>query len=103
MQLKKKQPDLEKDLKTDPPCHPRACAIQGKHCLIPSVQTSHVARTDCLAANQYKEEKCQKQVDDLYACCNVFYQRNGDDASTASCPKANLLRLKMKQRSEGQK
>ena len=32
------------------------------------------------------------QVDDLYKCCDLFYQRNGDDASTVSCPKANLLR-----------
>jgi hypothetical protein len=32
------------------------------------------------------------QVDELYKCCDLFYQRNGDDASTVSCPKANLLR-----------
>ena len=32
------------------------------------------------------------QVDQLYQCCDLFYQRNGDDASTVSCPKANLLR-----------
>jgi hypothetical protein len=24
------QPDLEKELKHDPPCHPRACALQGE-------------------------------------------------------------------------
>jgi hypothetical protein len=32
------------------------------------------------------------QIDALYECCNLFYQKNGDDASTVSCPKANLLR-----------
>ncbi|EMD01082.1 hypothetical protein BAUCODRAFT_29470 [Baudoinia panamericana UAMH 10762] len=77
---------LEDDVKFDPPCHPRACAIQ-----------------DCIQKNNYKEEKCQQQIDALYECCNLFYQRNGDQASTVSCPKANLLRLKMKQRAEGVK
>ncbi|CAK3961844.1 DUF1903-domain-containing [Lecanosticta acicola] len=76
----------EDGLKSEPPCHPQACAIQ-----------------DCIQKNNYKEEKCQKQIDALYACCNLFYQQNGDDASTVSCPKANLLRLKMKQRAEGVK
>lgn len=33
------------------------------------------------------------QVDDLYECCNRFYQQNGDDASVVSCPKASLLRF----------
>ncbi|KAK4636120.1 Cx9C motif-containing protein 4, mitochondrial [Fulvia fulva] len=71
-------------LKSYPACHSQACAIQ-----------------DCIQKNDYKEEKCQKQVDALYACCNLFYKENGDGASTVSCPKANLLRLKMKQRSNG--
>jgi hypothetical protein len=34
----------------------------------------------------------KSQIDALYECCNLFYQRNGDEASTVSCPKANLLR-----------
>ncbi|OAL03917.1 DUF1903-domain-containing protein [Phaeosphaeriaceae sp. SRC1lsM3a] len=76
--------DLEKDLKTDPPCHSRACAIQN-----------------CLQKNGYNEDKCKKEVDALYECCNAFYKEKGDDASTVSCPKANLLRLKMKQRAQG--
>jgi hypothetical protein len=57
------------------------------------------------------------QVDALYECCNKFYERNGDDGSTVSCPKAGTLRyvhlnqnlnhpnisirLKMKQRAQG--
>ncbi|KXL42080.1 hypothetical protein M433DRAFT_94346 [Acidomyces richmondensis BFW] len=77
---------LDEDVKTDPPCHPRACAIQ-----------------DCIQKNNYNEEKCQKQIDALYECCNLFYKRMGDNASTVSCPKPNLLRLKMKQRAEGVK
>ncbi|OCK75928.1 DUF1903-domain-containing protein [Lepidopterella palustris CBS 459.81] len=75
---------VKEDLKTDPPCHPRACAIQ-----------------DCLQKANYNEEKCRKEIDALYDCCNAFYKENGDEASTVSCPKALLLRLKMKQRSQG--
>jgi hypothetical protein len=55
---------------------------------------------DCLAKNSYNEAKCRSQVDALYECCNRFYERFGDDAQSASCPKPNLLRLKMKQRAE---
>jgi hypothetical protein len=60
--------------------------------------TSHCE--DCLAKNSYKEEKCKAQIDALYECCNSFYQKNGDHAQTASCPKATLLRLKIKQRAQ---
>jgi hypothetical protein len=56
------------------------------------------ADEDCLAKNNYKEEKCRSRVDALYDCCNAFYQGRGDDVKTTSCPKASLLRLKMKQR-----
>ncbi|KAI7117045.1 hypothetical protein KC316_g18851 [Hortaea werneckii] len=76
----------EDGLKVEPACHPQACAIQ-----------------DCIQKNNFKEERCQKQIDALYECCNLFYQRNGDEASVVSCPKAILLRLKMKQRSESVK
>lgn len=56
---------------------------------------------DCIQKNSYKEEKCQNQINALYECCNLFYQQRGDDANTVSCPKATLLRLKMRQRREG--
>ena len=56
--------------------------------------------SDCLAKNSYKEEKCRAQVDALYDCCNVFYSKYGDEAKSVSCPKASLLRLKLKQRAE---
>ena len=67
----------------------------------------------CIQKNNFNEAKCQQQVshvskdmdvlyrilsadgiqiDALYECCNLFYQKNGDEASTVSCPKANLLR-----------
>jgi hypothetical protein len=55
---------------------------------------------DCLTKNSFNEDKCQAQIDALYECCNAFYQEQGDQASTLSCPKANLLRLKMKQRAQ---
>lgn len=53
---------------------------------------------DCLTRNGFDESKCQKQIDALYECCNAFYEKNGESASTVSCPKASLLRLKMEQR-----
>lgn len=53
---------------------------------------------DCLNKNGFDQSKCEKLVDALYECCNAFYEKNGDSASTVSCPKANLLRLKMEQR-----
>ncbi|KAF2273570.1 DUF1903-domain-containing protein [Westerdykella ornata] len=66
---------LREDLRTNPPCHPRACAIQN-----------------CLQRTGYQEEKCRKEVDALYECCNAFYQERGENATTVSCPKASLLR-----------
>ncbi|KUJ20233.1 DUF1903-domain-containing protein [Mollisia scopiformis] len=69
------------DLATDPQCHARACAIQT-----------------CLAKNSYNEGACRSEIDALYDCCNAFYSNNGDDAKSVSCPKASLLRLKMRQR-----
>lgn len=77
--------NLKGDLAFDPPCHPRACAIQA-----------------CLTKNSYKEEKCQAEVDALYECCNAFYKERGEDASSASCPKASLLKIKMRQRAQQQ-
>ena len=56
--------------------------------------------TECLEKNSYNEAKCRSQVNALYECCNAFYARNGEKASTVSCPKASLLRLKMSQRAE---
>lgn len=33
------------------------------------------------------------QVDALYECCNAFYEKQGETASTVSCPKYSLLRF----------
>ncbi|KAI0387308.1 DUF1903-domain-containing protein [Hypomontagnella monticulosa] len=74
---------LKEDLESKPPCHPRACAIQ-----------------DCLGKNNYNEAKCSHLIDALYECCDAFYKKHGDNATSASCPKASLLRLKMKQRQD---
>ncbi|KAJ4505239.1 Cx9C motif-containing protein 4, mitochondrial [Exophiala dermatitidis] len=116
---------LEDDLKTDPPCHPRAVrtvvpdVIQVVEkelealrlfrtaCLLASIAFAllcmayRCAIQDCLQKNNYKEEKCQTAIDALYECCNEFYKRQGDEATTASCPKPKLLRVKMKQRGQG--
>ncbi|KAK2047051.1 DUF1903-domain-containing protein [Colletotrichum somersetense] len=75
---------LNEDLKTNPPCHPRACAIQ-----------------DCLTRNGYKEERCQSAIIALYECCEAFYQSKGSEATTVSCPKPDLLQLKLKKLRRG--
>lgn len=67
----------------------------------PGISLTCTDPADCLARNSYKERKCQAQVDELYKCCNMFYERQGDGAHTVSCPKASLLRLKMEQRAQG--
>ncbi|KAH7017847.1 hypothetical protein EDB80DRAFT_706117 [Ilyonectria destructans] len=72
------------DAEAKPACLPRACAIQ-----------------DCLTRNNYNDAKCQTAIKALYECCEVFYERNGDEGTTPCCPKPNLLRLKMQQLREG--
>lgn len=57
-------------------------------------------RPDCLTKNNYNEAKCEKFVDALYECCLAFYEKNGEQAKTVSCPKFDLLKLKIKQRQE---
>ncbi|KAJ6259524.1 hypothetical protein Dda_5161 [Drechslerella dactyloides] len=74
---------IEEAVKQDPPCHSKACAIQ-----------------DCIQKNGFDESKCQQQIDALYACCAEFYRLRGRDARSVSCPKPNLLDLKIKQRKE---
>lgn len=55
----------------------------------------------CLSKNNYQQKKCENLIDALYECCNAFYEKNGEQAQTTSCPKPDLLKLKMKQRAEG--
>ncbi|KAF3075794.1 Cx9C motif-containing protein 4 [Trichoderma lentiforme] len=56
---------------------------------------------DCLTKNNYNEARCQNAIKALYECCDAFYQRYGDDATSPSCPKPKLLRLKIQQQKEG--
>lgn len=56
---------------------------------------------DCLGKNNYNDAKCQSAVKALYECCEAFYDRQGDDARTASCPLPDTLRLKLQQQKEG--
>ncbi|KAI0905545.1 DUF1903-domain-containing protein [Ustulina deusta] len=77
---------LREDLASKPACHPRACAIQ-----------------DCLGKHSFNQAKCEHLIDALYECCDAFYKKYGDTATTASCPKPSLLRLKLKQREEGKR
>lgn len=78
-------------------CYPRYIfvTIQQRHRL--AIANPQAA---CLTKNSYQESKCQAQIDALYECCNAFYQDRGEDAKTPSCPKATLLKLKMKQRAQ---
>ncbi|KAF4967626.1 hypothetical protein FZEAL_10510 [Fusarium zealandicum] len=89
------------DVEAKPACHPRACAIQGIN--LPSRAFMKLTcLTDCLTRNGYNDARCQTVIKQLYECCEAFYERHGEDASTVSCPKPNLLKLKMKQlREEG--
>jgi len=57
---------------------------------------------DCLQKNNYQQKRCEHLVDALYECCNAFYKKEGPDAQNVGCPKYDLLKLKLKQRAEGQ-
>ncbi|GMM46376.1 Cmc4 protein [Pichia kluyveri] len=63
------------------PCKSQACAIQN-----------------CLKRNNYNESKCTALIDQLYSCCQNFYQTNGNDARSPCCPIPTLLQFKIKQR-----
>ncbi|CAN6661651.1 hypothetical protein TRVA0_033S01178 [Trichomonascus vanleenenianus] len=65
-------------------CHREACRIQ-----------------DCIQQNHYDESKCTRVIDELYACCKRYYDKNGDNPKPIACPKPDLLELKLKQRREG--
>lgn len=54
----------------------------------------------CLARNNYNDAKCKDVILALYECCDTFYQKFGNEASSPSCPKPKLLRLKLKQMKE---
>ncbi|KND90340.1 Cx9C motif-containing protein 4, mitochondrial [Tolypocladium ophioglossoides CBS 100239] len=89
------QSSLRSDVGAKPPCHPRALPLRLDW------HTADLERLDCLTRNNYNEAKCQDVVKALYECCEAFYQRYGDEATSPSCPKPNLLRLKIKQQDEG--
>jgi len=44
------------------------------------------------SVHELKNTADRTKIDALYECCNAFYEKNGDSASTVSCPKAGLLR-----------
>ncbi|OAQ64204.2 hypothetical protein VFPPC_16177 [Pochonia chlamydosporia 170] len=67
-----------------------------------SSESSERQPTYCLTRNNYNDAKCQDVIKALYECCDAFYQKNGEEATSPSCPKPNLLRLKMKQMNQGQ-
>ena len=81
------------------------CAIQGQWFVFATIEANLAdgSASDCLAKNSYKEERCRSHVDALYDCCQAFYSKYGDDAKSVSCPKASLLKLKLRQRAESTK
>lgn len=112
---------MEEALKTEPPCHSKAvspamsfkimlangwsvCNTRYSSTLVEEAMFGSLQAdlsVDCIQKNSYNEDKCQSQIAELYRCCNLFYERQGNDAHTVSCPKAHLLRLKMRQRAQG--
>ncbi|RSL70482.1 hypothetical protein CEP54_001726 [Fusarium duplospermum] len=86
------------DVEAKPACHPRA---QASHLGINNAVAN--MQLDCLTRNGYNEDKCQTVIRQLYECCEAFYERYGEEASTVSCPKPYLLKLKMKHLREGEK
>ncbi|ODQ63250.1 Cx9C motif-containing protein 4, mitochondrial [Nadsonia fulvescens var. elongata DSM 6958] len=62
-------------------CHRQACAIQN-----------------CIQKNNYNEAKCTALIDALYDCCARFYNDNGLEAKSVTCPRPELLKLKIEQR-----
>lgn len=66
-------------------------------------QGRYLIEIDCLGKNGFNQAKCEHLIDALYECCDAFYKKTGETATTASCPKPSLLRLKLKQRQEGNK
>lgn len=65
-----------------------------------SLLPSPLTAVDCLSKNHFDESKCRAEIDALYACCNSFYQREGDNAKSVCCPRPDLLRLKIQQLAE---
>ncbi|EEQ28752.1 Cx9C motif-containing protein 4, mitochondrial [Microsporum canis] len=89
----------------DPPCHPQACAIQGKLGLVKREKSmgiqANLSIEACLTSNSYNEAKCRNQIIQLYKCCNALYTQKGENAKTPSCPKPALLKVKLKQIENG--
>ncbi|QLQ81358.1 hypothetical protein HG537_0F01190 [Torulaspora globosa] len=61
-------------------CQAEACAIQN-----------------CLLRNDYDESKCRTVVQELYRCCQRFYEQQGTAARSRCCPLPHVLRDKMRQ------
>ncbi|KAH8150945.1 uncharacterized protein LAJ45_05128 [Morchella importuna] len=74
---------LDEALRADPPCYPRACAIQS-----------------CLQKSNHDESRCAHLIDALYECCAELYKREGPGAKSTCCPKESLLKLKLKQKQD---
>ncbi|CAF3574243.1 unnamed protein product, partial [Fusarium graminearum] len=71
------------DVEAKPACHPRACAIQN-----------------CLTSNGYNEAKCQTVIKQLYECCESFYERYGEEASTVRTAEKQALSNRASERND---
>ncbi|KKA30209.1 hypothetical protein TD95_001911 [Thielaviopsis punctulata] len=43
----------------------------------------------------YNEARCTAAILALYECCAAFYQKNGDHATSLSCPQPEILRQRL--------
>ncbi|KAI1482494.1 DUF1903-domain-containing protein [Daldinia eschscholtzii] len=96
----KRRSRVEPSLPSSRLCYPRYVMLYLPRTLEPLLDSN--TGIDCLGKNGYNEAKCSRFIDALYECCDAFYRKHGDGATSASCPKASLLRLKMKQRQDEQ-
>ncbi|KAI6007756.1 hypothetical protein F5J12DRAFT_697657, partial [Pisolithus orientalis] len=46
---------------------------------------------NCLSANIYHPDRCDKFVKALYLCCDEMYKKDGKDAESSACPMQSVV------------
>ncbi|KAH8103488.1 hypothetical protein BXZ70DRAFT_889095, partial [Cristinia sonorae] len=50
----------------------------------------------CLNKNTYTPDKCNRQMRELYRCCQSFYETTEDKGDSTACPTPNIVRRWLK-------